>query len=187
MRVFAAIVPPDEVVVHLDEFLEVRRDHGDLRWADAGQFHVTLAFAANGSGDRVEEWAERLGESLSRRTPFEARLAGGGAFPHVASAKVLWCGVEASEALEGLAVKARNAANVVGVAVDGARFRQHLTIGRLRQPADVVRWVRLLDTYAGPTWTVGSVSLLQSHLGDGPGGRPRYELLADIPLAPSSM
>ncbi|UDY23280.1 RNA 2',3'-cyclic phosphodiesterase [Nocardioides sp. Kera G14] len=183
MRVFAALVPPADVIEHLDDFLDVRREHGDLRWAGAEQFHVTLAFAASTSETVVDDWAERLSQSLGRRTPFEAALGGGGAFPDAARAKVLWVGVTAPEgAVEALAVNARNAANASGIAVDGARFRPHLTVARLGFPIDVTRWIRILDSYEGPAWTVDTVTLLQSHLGEGPRRRPRYEPLAELPL-----
>ena len=38
-------------------------------------------------------------------------------------------------------------------------------------------WVRLLDGYAGPPWTVEEFALIASHLGEGPRKRPRYELV----------
>jgi 2'-5' RNA ligase len=46
----------------------------------------------------------------------------------------------------------------------------------------VTKWVRLLDAYRGPTWTADRLSLVQSHLGEGPRNRPRYEVLAELPL-----
>ena len=45
------------------------------------------------------------------------------------------------------------------------------------------RWLQVLDTYAGPTWTVDTVSLVESHLGQGPGGRPRYVEHGSFPFA----
>jgi 2'-5' RNA ligase len=46
----------------------------------------------------------------------------------------------------------------------------------------VVRWVRLLDTYAGPLWPVDELHLVASHLGEGPRRRPRYEVVAALPF-----
>ncbi|MFT4264183.1 MAG: RNA 2',3'-cyclic phosphodiesterase [Nocardioides sp.] len=183
MRVFAAIVPPPDVVEHLDSFLDVRREHGSLRWTDASQFHVTLAFSAECSEQSVDDWAERLAESAGRRTRFEASLGGGGAFPSVADAKVLWAGVRAPEgALSQLALSARSGATASGVPVDGGRFRPHVTLARLGLGVDVTRWVRILDSYDGPAWTVDAITLVRSHLGQGRRGKPRYEPLAEIPL-----
>jgi 2'-5' RNA ligase len=81
------------------------------------------------------------------------------------------------EELRRLATGARAAAAKSGAEVDGGRFRPHVTLARLRRPTDVVRWLRLLDTYGSREWTVDTVALVRSHLGEGPRGRPRYEVV----------
>ncbi|WP_292670697.1 hypothetical protein [Nocardioides sp.] len=48
--------------------------------------------------------------------------------------------------------------------------------------AAVTRWVRLLEGYAGPPWRADRVELVQSFLGQGPRGRPRYETVDTFPL-----
>jgi 2'-5' RNA ligase len=50
----------------------------------------------------------------------------------------------------------------------------------------VSNWVRLLDAYTGPAWTADRIELVASHLGEGPGRRPRYETVAAIPLSHSA-
>ena len=45
------------------------------------------------------------------------------------------------------------------------------------------RWIRVFDPYEGPVWSATQVSLIESHLGQGRGRRPRYEVLAELPLA----
>ncbi|MGA7147621.1 MAG: RNA 2',3'-cyclic phosphodiesterase, partial [Microbacterium sp.] len=70
-----------------------------------------------------------------------------------------------------------------GVAVDGTRFRPHVTVARLRRPTEVTRWVRVLDGYSGPTWTVDRIALVASFLGEGSAKRPRYEVVEEFPLA----
>jgi 2'-5' RNA ligase len=47
----------------------------------------------------------------------------------------------------------------------------------------VTKWVRLLDAYRGPVWTADALTLVQSHLGEGPHNRPRYEVLERFPLS----
>ena len=44
---FVAVVPPDAVLDHLDDFLDLRRDAADLRWSVRDQLHLTLAFLAD--------------------------------------------------------------------------------------------------------------------------------------------
>jgi 2'-5' RNA ligase len=187
MRLFVALVPPEEAVEDLDAFLDVRRSAAPYRWADTTQFHLTLAFLGDVADWRVDELLERLAQAAGRRTPFDLTIAGGGAFPDPSRAKVIWAGLEcATESgrleLDRLAVGARTAAATSGIEVDGTRFRPHLTVARLGFPEEVSNWVRLLDAYRGPTWTASHITLVQSHLGQGPRGKPRYDVLAEIPL-----
>ena len=187
MRMFAALTPPPDALAHLEEFLDVRREAGDLRWVQADQVHVTLAFLADVADRRVDDLVERLGRAAARRTAFETAIRGGGAFPNVGRAKVLWTGLDLDEdgrtELDRLATGCHAAAGRAGVAVDGARFRPHLTVARTRHPHDVSRWVRLLDGYEGPRWPAGELTLVESHLGEGPRGRPRHVPIDTFPLA----
>jgi 2'-5' RNA ligase len=186
MRMFVALVPPTEVVEHLDEFLEVRRSAGEFRWADAAQLHVTLAFLASVPERSLDDLVERLGRAAHRRTPVTTRVAGGGAFPNAARARVLWAGLELDDTgateIDRMATGARAAASKAGIAVDGQRFRPHLTVARMKHPGEVSDWVRLLGAYDGPTWRTEEYSLVASHLGEGPRRRPRYELVETFPL-----
>jgi 2'-5' RNA ligase len=184
---FVAVQPPTPVVEHLDAFLDVRRAAAGFRWAPAEHLHVTLAFFADVPDRRLEDLVEGLGLAAARRTPFVAAVAGGGAFPNVGEARVLWAGLElAAEGrteLTRMATGARAAAGRAGVPVDGQRFRPHLTVARLGRPEEVTPWVRLLDAYRGPSWTVDRLTLLASYLGEGPRGRPRYEPVEEFPLS----
>jgi 2'-5' RNA ligase len=187
---FVAVQPPDEAIEHLDEFLEVRRGAAHLRWATTEQMHVTLAFLESVSERRVDDLVERLGRAAARRTAFDTRITGGGAFPSPADARVLWAGLDIDEhgrtELTRLATGARAAAARAGIEVGGGRFRPHVTVARLRRPTEVTRWVRLLDGYAGPPWHADRVELVESFLGQGPRGRPRYVTVDTFPLADPS-
>ncbi|WP_344149184.1 RNA 2',3'-cyclic phosphodiesterase [Nocardioides koreensis] len=183
---FVALVPSQEAVDHLEEFLEPRRSAAAFRWATAEQLHVTLAFLAAVEDRRLDELAERLGRAAARRTAFETRVAGGGAFPNAGRARVVWAGLDLDERarteMDRMATGARAAASRTGIEVDGKRFRPHLTLARLGRPEEVSSWVRLLDVYAGPAWTVDRLTLIASHLGEGPRGRPRYEVMEEFGL-----
>jgi 2'-5' RNA ligase len=181
MRLFAALVPPPEALEHLEQFLDVRRDAGEFRWVQADQVHVTLAFLEYVPDRKLDDLVERLGRAAARRTAVETAVSGGGAFPNAGRAKVLWAGLDLDEParteLDRLATGCRAAANRAGIEVEGARFRPHLTVGRTRYPHDVSNWVRLLDGYEGPRWRADVLTLVESHLGEGPRGRPRHEVV----------
>jgi 2'-5' RNA ligase len=184
---FAAVVPPADVVEHLDDFLDVRRAAGAFRWVTAEQLHVTVAFLADVPDRRLDDLVERLSRAARRRTAFATAVTGGGAFPNAARARVLWVGLDLDDhgrtELTRLATGARAAANRAGVPVDGQRFRPHVTLARLGQPQEVSSWVRLLDAYRGPSWTVDRLTLVASYLGEGPRGRPRYEPVEEFALS----
>lgn len=187
-RMFVAVVPSEDAVEHLDGFLDVRRDTGELRWTVSEQLHLTVAFLAEVPDRKLDDLAERLERAAKRRTAFQTRIVGGGAFPNVVRARVLWAGLDLDEhgstELTRLANGCRAAAARSGIEVDGARFKPHLTVARVRQPHDVTRWVRLLGAYAGPPWPLEEVALVQSFLGQGPRGRPRHEIVDTFPLSP---
>jgi 2'-5' RNA ligase len=186
-RMFVAVQPPEEAVEHLDEFLAVRREAAAFRWSLPTQFHLTLAFLDDVADRRLDDLVERLERAAGRRTAFTTRVAGGGAFPDAARARVLYAGLDlapaAREEMDRLATGARAAAGRAGIVVDGQRFRPHITVARLQRATEVSNWVRLLDTYAGPSWRVDRIDLVASYLGEGARGRPRYETVAELPLA----
>ncbi|MDP9821103.1 RNA 2',3'-cyclic phosphodiesterase [Nocardioides massiliensis] len=191
MRMFVAVQPPLAAVEDLAEFWEPRRTAtragSGLRWSDPEQWHYTLAFLPAVPDRVVDDLVEALDAAAARRTSFRMRVAGGGAFPGVADAKVVWAGAETDERgvteLDRLAAGVRAGAAHVGAAPDGGRLRPHLTLGRLARARDVVAWVRVLDTYRGPWWDVDEVALVASHLGEGPRRRPRYEVVRRAVLA----
>ncbi len=185
MRMFVAVAPPPEVVEHLGEFLEPRRDADPaLRWAEPYQWHLTLAFLPEVGSRHLDALVERLVRAAARRDHFEVTLGGSGAFPTPDRARVIWLGASTAppQSLTHLAVGVRATANKAGAVVEGGRFRPHLTLARLRQPVDATRWLRVLGSYEGRPWTADTIELIESHLGQGPGGRPRYEAVASLPL-----
>ena len=50
------------------------------------------------------------------------------------------------------------------------------------KPQDATKWLRILGSYTGTTWPAGSIELIESHLGQGHGGHPRYETVATTSL-----
>lgn len=184
---FVAVVPPQDVVEDLSDFLEPRRDCG-MPWIDPGQWHVTLAFMAAVPDRALDALVENLAAAAARRRPFAVALAGAGAFPDPARAKVLWLGLRRGEpaspgeGLDRLAVNVRAAATCAGAAVDGKVFRAHLSLARLKRPVEATRWLRVLDTFPGRSWQVDRFELVASHLAEGPRGRPRHERIAQFRL-----
>jgi 2'-5' RNA ligase len=185
---FVAVLPPAEALEDLGEFLAPRQEAApDFRWTLPEQWHLTLAFMPAVADRHLEDLQERLARAAARRTAFAVSIAGGGAFPNPARAKVLYAGVrtdpEGSVELYRLATGARAAAGKAGTEVDGGRFHPHVTVARTGRPLEATRWVRVLEAYRGPSWPADEIALVASHLGEGPRRRPRYEVVDIFPLS----
>ena len=183
-RMFVAAYPPQEAIEDLDSFLEPRREAGEFRWVLPDQIHLTFAFLADVPDRAQDDLIDRLARAAGKRRALMASIDGGGAFPSVDFAKVLWAGLEVEdvEELRRLAAGARAAAAKAGVPPSGERFSAHLTIARLRRPIEATKWVRLLDSYRGPTWPLDHIELVASYLGEGPRKRPRHEVIETFPV-----
>lgn len=183
---FVALAPPPDAIEEFGSFLAPRQEaEAGFRWTSPEQWHVTLAFMGKVADRHLDDLHARLARAAARRTSFSVAIAGGGAFPNPARAKVLYAGLdvgESREELNRLATGARAAAAKSGADTEGGRFHPHVTVARIGRPIDVTRWVRILDAYRGPTWTASEISLIESHLGEGPRRRPRYEEVDTFPL-----
>lgn len=185
MRMFVALVPPEDALEDLGEFLGPRQEaESGFRWTAREQWHITLAFMPQVADRSLDDLLARLERAAARRTPFSVTVAGGGAFPHAGRAKVLWAGLDVSdpEELRRLSTGARAAANKAGAEAGGGHFHPHVTVARIGRPLDVTKWIRVLEAYRGPTWTATEISLVESHLGEGPRKRPRYEVIESFRL-----
>jgi len=180
-RMFVAVLPPPEVVADLADYVEPRAEHDSpLRWSPQQNWHLTLAFMAEVAEQDLDELVDGLGELAGRQDSFELRLQGSGAFPNPAQGKLLWTGVAGdTDRLARLSAGSRTAAVRAGVAVDGGRFRPHLTLARSNRPVEMTRWLRIFDLYAGPSWQVSELALVQSQLA--PGGS-RYQVAEVFPF-----
>jgi 2'-5' RNA ligase len=159
----AVLLPPD-VEAHLDDRLDaVRSTLPELRWVPASRWHVTLEFLGACGRHEADRQATRWADRAAAGSPFEAAVAGAGAFPNVGRARVFFAGVvDSSGGLARLSVEGQV---------------PHVTLARTRQPRDLAGAVESLSEYRGPGWHVEQVALMESHL-RGPGERgPRYEPL----------
>lgn len=182
MRLFAAVLPPEDVARELaDETAALRKLPGAdaLRWTGRPGWHFTLAFYGEVGQDVVPELSARLERAAHRTAPFVLALRGGGQFGH---GRALWAGASGEVAtLRLLADRAEAAARKAGLDMgEHRRYKAHLTLARSRDAVDVRPYVEALDAFAGRTWTVRELVLVRSALpaSGTPGEQPRYEAVA---------
>ena len=187
MRLFVAVVPARVVLDELEETVApLRPGWPALRWTGMPAWHLTLAFLGEVGEDTAAALGPRLERAAARHPSVPLSLAGGGAFPGPARARVLWTGLRGDHrALEALARSVAAGSRRAGAPPpdEGRRFRPHLTLARCREPADVSDLVGELSGYAGSPWTATEIHLIRSNPGD-PGAPPRYETVGTWPLRP---
>ncbi|MER6343630.1 RNA 2',3'-cyclic phosphodiesterase [Streptomyces sp. NPDC001595] len=186
MRLFAAVLPPDDIAGELAaELAALRKLPGadGLRWTGRPGWHFTLAFYGEVDDALVPGLSARLERAAHRTEPFPLALSGGGQFGR---GRALWTGADGDlHTLGLLADRAEAAARKAGVPMgEHRRYKAHLTIARSRDAVDVRPYVQALHSFTSTGWTVSELALVRSNLPASgvPGEQPRYEAVARWPL-----
>ncbi|MFE9773976.1 RNA 2',3'-cyclic phosphodiesterase [Streptomyces sp. NPDC005931] len=186
MRLFAAVLPPEDVTRELAaEVARLKKLPGAdaLRWTERAGWHFTLAFYGEVDDALVPDLTARLERAATRTDPFPLALRGGGQFGH---GRALWTGADGDlQALRLLADRSEAAARKAGVPMgEHRRYKAHLTVARSRDAIDPRPFVEALHDFRSPIWTVAELALVRSHLPTSgvPGEQPRYEAVARRPL-----
>jgi 2'-5' RNA ligase len=168
MRLFIATTFPVEVLRSVNariDPLKPRLPHAS--WVRQDAQHLTLAFL----GEHPQSLAAALGEPLANRLgavpAFEARLRGCGFFPNPRHARVGWIGLEPEPAFVSAAHAVRELVVASGIKLDGADFKAHLTIMRIRDPwppASIDLFSRSFRDYESAPFRVDGVTLFSSRL-----------------------
>lgn len=156
----------------------------DVRWVRPEQIHLTLKFLGDIDPSQVPAIASQLDLQIRSLAAFPLQIKGGGGFPDIRQARVLWMGLDdATSALQPLHAAVEIAAAAVGLPRDTRLFRPHLTLGRPRRSVDPVvqdRLLTLLQAVTSAVFTVDRICLYQSRLY--PSGA-RYTVLHTAMLA----
>ncbi|MEV0384394.1 RNA 2',3'-cyclic phosphodiesterase [Nonomuraea sp. NPDC050643] len=182
MRLFAALVPPDDV---LDEISAAIAPHvgqvPGLRWPDRATWHITLAFFGEVPEQVLPELETRLARAVGRHSALTLAFEGFGAFSSARRARVFWAGVT-GDSMVRLADSVKAGARRAGATqTDEKRFHPHLTLARAKAETDLRPLVESLSGFSGSSWRAERVRLVRSHTG----AQVRYESLAEWALAPA--
>ena len=132
-RLFAALVPPPEIILALDHRLSTFSVPG--RPVPPENWHITLRFFGATDTVGLEKLTASIDATPNRRA-LDVRLGGLGAFPNETKATVLWLDV-AAPGLAKLVSDLDEAAEHAGFSLEERPFRPHLTLARMRPPQDV--------------------------------------------------
>ncbi|WP_405921530.1 RNA 2',3'-cyclic phosphodiesterase [Streptomyces sp. NBC_00122] len=182
MRLFAAVLLPEEAMAELRDAVSPLRDDR-LRWTGEPGWHFTLAFMGEVRDEVLPGLHARLARAAAHSDPFALRLHGAGHFGN----RSLWMGAAGDlDAMRLLADRADAAARRAGVPMEQhRRYTPHLTLGRSRDDAVRLRpYLDALADFEGTPWRADALSLVRSNLpvSGVPGEQPRYETVGSWPL-----
>jgi len=173
-RVFVAAPLPPEVRFALAERVAELSIPGKV--GPPENWHVTLRFLDVVDRVTYERFLSQL-ERVREQFSFPVALDGFGAFPKPRKATVFWAGIgRGTTDISLLNEIAEDAAISAGLSPEERPFHPHLTLARIRPPADVRD---LVEEDLDLGWRCDRVVVFRSHLGRGPA---RYEPLDSVNL-----
>jgi len=142
MRLFIGARVSLATVRALDEAVQaMRRVEGAVRprWVAPATYHVTLKFLGWSRPEVVEGLRDRVGAALGGVRAVEIECRGLGGFPSVEKARVVWAGIDPAGAgrLGEMVERIERATGELGFAREKRAWHGHVTLGRLKTPADV--------------------------------------------------
>jgi RNA 2',3'-cyclic 3'-phosphodiesterase len=169
IRAFLAIELPEVLRVGLAQVQEeLKRSRADVRWVPVGNIHLTLKFFGNVPDDEIEALAAAARQAAAEAAPLELQATGAGAFPSPTAPRVVWLGLGGDLLpLTQLFYRLEKAFAALGYPPEGRAFNPHLTLGRVKSPANRDKLARLLEKLPPLSWppfTVEELILFQSVL-----------------------
>ena len=168
MRLFIATSLPETVTREINERLAaIKSKFPPASWVRPHSQHLTFAFLGEQDEAVIDKIAPALESHLSSIAKFTAVLTGCGFFPNPRRARVGWVGLEPEEPFDDVARAVRDVVRKSGVELDGADFRPHLTLMRIREtwpPASIEMFEGALRNYRSAPFVVDTVTLYSSRL-----------------------
>ena len=184
IRAFLAIELPDSLRPGLAQVQEeLKRSRADVRWVPVGNIHLTLKFFGNVPEDEIEALAQAARQAAAEAAPLQLQVTCAGAFPSPQAPRVVWLGLGGDVLpLTQLFYRLEKAFAPLGYLPEGRAFNPHLTLGRVKSPANRERLTGMLAKMPPLDWPpffVKELILFQSVLS--PQGS-KYTALKVIPL-----
>ena len=168
MRLFIAATFPESVTREIHARVEKARPRlPHASWVRPESQHLTFAFLGEQDEALVARVAPPLEERLRTIPKFEATVHGAGFFPNPRHARVGWLGLEPDQPFRDIACAVREVVKSLGVDLDRADFKAHLTLMRMRDqwpPASIQTFEAAFRDYKSAPFLVDSVTLYSSTL-----------------------
>jgi len=183
LRVFIAVDTPAEVRSVLARLsADLARSTTAVRWEGPAKFHCTVRFLGNVERSRLAALEEEIRRAAAV-PPLSVAYTGLGFFPPGAPPRIVWAGIRDGHGdLRVLEERVSAGLARLGFPREERAFHPHVTLGRVRDGADVRTLIETVQTrtFDCPPVIVPAVEIMQSV--PGPRGSA-YEVIRSIPLA----
>ncbi len=137
MRLFIALPLPGKVEEELGRMIFLlKQKGGSVKWVTPKNIHLTMKFLGDTEENLVDSIKEQIDAIARDFAPVETVITRLGAFPNLSRPRVIWAGLDKNiETLAEISAKVEMAVQTLGFEREERRFKAHLTLGRVRQPA----------------------------------------------------
>lgn len=139
-----------------------------VKWVSPEGMHLTLKFLGEVEPARIEAIVEAMAEAALTVEPFDFSFGGGGAFPSLQKARVIWAGLRGEVGKVAALASSLEAALVQkGFPAETRAFTPHLTLGRLRHPLPgekINKFIAEAQTFSTELTRARAITLYQSRL-----------------------
>jgi len=136
MRLFIGLDVPYEMRRNLELVLQLLKPTAKINWSPMTNLHITTKFIGEWPQERLGELRDALA-GVPWPGPIGIAIRGIGWFPNPHHPRVLYAGIAAPPELAELARATGDACASLGVAGEEREFRPHLTLARIKGPADL--------------------------------------------------
>lgn len=183
-RLFLAIGFEEELCKKLNQEVKkvkINLDKAEIgyKWVPPENYHVTLVFLGNQNAEQKAKIVEAIQSIQGSFAGFDLLISGVDAFSSEREARAIYCGVQNKKGLRSLVNQVREAINMP----PDETYTPHLTIARLRNPAnvrDIISPVRRKDFFKVNVTEIRLYRSIQA------GPYPVYEVLERFPFRESS-
>ncbi|PFA69642.1 RNA 2',3'-cyclic phosphodiesterase [Bacillus sp. AFS015802] len=174
---FFALSLPEETKRYIDGWIEPMKEQDSFKkWVHPADYHLTLAFL--GSAEDLGPVMDKVGDLVYPSFPLT--LGRFGTFGKSDSPRILWMGVEHSDALHRLRDLVYGSCEEAGFQLDKRPFSPHITVGRKWDEgfAFTPGWLNEFQPTESHAFTATKMVLYQTHHDR----LPKYEAIHTIPL-----
>ena len=184
LRTFIAVSLSPSILAGIEKLMRTLQSNGEgVHWVEPQNLHITLKFLGDVPLNDLPQLIRTLTQSVCQNYSFDLTLQGFGAFPNLESPKTIWIGCrEGAEELGQLAEMINESLRPLGFPKEARRFSPHLTIGRVKKPAQRSPLMPILDANQNRLFGSCSISEVQIFASELTRRGPIYTELAAVAL-----